>query len=79
MGKYLNKFAFIKNMTKILKIDRALYEVDDKTKTYRFLGRNLDWKNLSEDENERNKKHIDGYTRTFRDGTMKVFKYKKEL
>ena len=79
MGKYLNKFAFIKNMTKILKIDRALYEVDDKTKTYRFLGRNLNWKNLSEDENERNKKHIDGYTRTFRDGTMKVFKYKKEL
>jgi len=55
LGKYLNKFAFIKNMTKILKIDRALYEVDDKTKTYRFLGRNLNWKNLSEDENERNK------------------------
>jgi len=66
-------------MAKVLKIDRALYEVDDKTRTYRFLGRNLDWKNLSEEENERNKKHIDGYTRTFRDGTRKVFKYKKEL
>jgi hypothetical protein len=66
-------------MAKVLKIDRALYEVNDETKTYKYLGRNPYWKNLREDENERNKKHIDGYTRTFRDGTNKIFKYKNEL
>jgi len=66
-------------MAKVFKIDRALYEVDDETKTYRYLKRNLDWKNLSEDENERNKKHIDGYTRTFRNGAKKVFKYKNKM
>jgi hypothetical protein len=76
---YLNRPYLERSMTKVLKIDRALYEVDDKTRTYRFLGRNLDWKNLSEDENERNKKHIDGYTRTFRDGSKMVFKYKSKL
>jgi len=63
-------------MTKILNIDRALYEVDDKTQTYRYYGRNPDWKLLGEEENERNKKHIDGYTRIFRNGTKKVFSYK---
>jgi len=66
-------------MAKVLKIDRALYQVDDETRTYRYLARNLEWKNLSEDENKRNKKHIDGYTRTFRDGSKKVFRYKNEL
>jgi hypothetical protein len=66
-------------MAKVLKIDRALYEIDDETKTYRYLARNLDWKDLSEDENERNKKNIEGYTRTFRDGTKKVFVCKKDL
>ncbi|NWG09161.1 MAG: hypothetical protein HXX80_02425 [Nitrososphaerales archaeon] len=63
-------------MTKILKIDRALYEVDDKTKTYQYYGRNPEWENLSKEENQRNKKHIDGYTRIFPDGRKKVFRYK---
>ena len=63
-------------MTKILKIDRALYEVDDKTKTYRYYGRNSEWENLGKEENQRNKKHIDGYTRIFPDGRKKVFRYK---
>ena len=63
-------------MTKILKIDRAVYEVDDETKTYRYLGRNLEWEKLSKEENERNKGLIDGYTRIFRNGTKKKFKYK---
>lgn len=63
-------------MGKILKIDRALYEVNDQTKTYRYYGRNPEWKNLSEEENERNKKHIDGYARILRNGKKVVFNYK---
>jgi hypothetical protein len=60
----------------ILKIDRALYDVDDATKMYRYYGRNPDWRKLSKEENTRNKRHIDGYTRIFPDGKRKVFKYK---
>jgi hypothetical protein len=63
-------------MTRILRIDRALYEVDDETKTYWYNGRNPDWEKLSEEENRNNKKHIDGYTRIFPDGRRKVFKFK---
>jgi len=61
----------------ILKIDRALYEVDDETTTYRYYGRNPDWQKLSKTENRKNKKHIDGYTRIFPDGRRKVFKFKE--
>jgi hypothetical protein len=63
-------------MTKILKIDRALYEVDEKNKTYKYYGRNPNWKQLDPAENEENKKSIDGYTRIFPDGSQKVFHYK---
>jgi hypothetical protein len=62
-------------MTKILKIDRALYEVDDETKTYKYYGRNLEWQNLNPVKNEKNKKSIDGYTRIFPDGKQKIFHY----
>ena len=62
-------------MTRILRIDRALYEVDDETKTYRYFGGNPDWKKLSKEENEQNKKHIDRYTRTFRNGRARRFRY----
>ena len=61
----------------ILKIDRALYEVDEETRTYKYCGRNPDWQKLSREENTRNKKHIDGYTRIFPDGRKKVFKFKE--
>jgi len=64
-------------MSRVLKIDRALYEVNDETRTYKYYGRNPNWKNLSEEENKKNKKHIDGYTRIFPDGRKKVFKYKE--
>jgi len=64
-------------MTKILKIDRALYEVDDETKTYKYYGRNLEWKKLNKEDNRRNKKLIDGYTRIFSGGKKKVFRYKE--
>jgi hypothetical protein len=53
---------------KELRIDRAVYNVDDETKTYRYLGRNPDWQHLDPEENERNKRHLDGFTRIFPDG-----------
>jgi len=62
--------------TPILKIDRALYAVDDETKTYRFYCRNPDWEKLGAKENARNKKHISGYARIFRDGKKRVFRYR---
>ena len=59
-----------------LKIDRAVYLVDDSSKTYRFLKRNPGWQSLGSDENQKNKKSIDGYTRIFRDGSKKVFRFR---
>lgn len=38
-------------MEKILKIDMILYEINYKTKTYRYYGRNPNWKNLDKEEN----------------------------
>jgi len=60
-------------MSRVIKIDKGFYEVYDETKTYRFLKRNLEWKQLDENENERNKLSIDGYARIFRDGSRKKF------
>jgi hypothetical protein len=62
-------------MPRELAIDRAIYLVDDKTRTYRFLKRNLEWQKLDPDQLEENKNQIDGYTRVFRDGSTKVFRY----
>ena len=66
-------------MAKILKIARALYEVDDDTKIYRCYCRNPDWKCLSTPETARNKKRIDGFTRIFPDGRKKVFRYEGKM
>jgi hypothetical protein len=63
-------------MQKELRIDRAIYLVDDETRTYRFLRRNPDWRNLDPGENDRNKRAIDGHTRIFRDGRRKTFRYR---
>lgn len=60
-------------MSRVIKIDKGFYEVYDENKTYRFLKRNLEWKQLYANENERNKLSIDGYTRIFRDGRRKKF------
>jgi hypothetical protein len=57
-----------------LRIDRAIYLVDDKTRTYRYLRRNLEWGSLPLEENEVNKKSIDGYKRAFRSGHTKTYK-----
>lgn len=61
-------------MTRKLKIDRAIYLVDDATKSYRFLQRNPEWRVLEPAENEANKRQLDGYTRIFRDGRTKTFR-----
>jgi len=50
-------------MKKYLKIDKAIYEVDEQAKTYKFLKRNFNWDKLSEEENRSNKKFIEGYMR----------------
>ena len=65
-------------MKRELRIDRAIYLADDDSRTYTFFKRNLDWKNLDPVENEKNKQSINGYTRIFRDGTTKVFRFWKE-
>ena len=61
-------------MPRELKIDRAVYLVDDETKTYRYLRGNPEWGSLSSEESETNKKAIDGYTRIFRRGQTKIYK-----
>jgi hypothetical protein len=58
-----------------VRIDRAVYLVNDDTKTYSFIGRNHSWKDLPQGENKENKKSIDGYTRIFRNDKSKVFRY----
>lgn len=62
-------------MASELMIDRAVYLVDDAKRSYRFLRRNPDWEKLSPSLNENNKKRINGYTRTFKDGRKKTFHY----
>jgi hypothetical protein len=64
-------------MPRELRIDRAVYLVDDNTRTYRFLGRNPDWEKLDPAENDANKHQIDRYTRIFRDKQRKTFCYGK--
>lgn len=59
-----------------LEIDRAIYKVDDETQSYRFLKRNPRWKQLDSVRNENNKARIDGFTRIFRDGHRKAFRFR---
>jgi SAM-dependent methyltransferase len=57
-----------------LKIDRAVYLVDDDRRTYSFLERNPNWARLSPRQNAANRLQIDGYARLFRDGRKKTFR-----
>jgi len=63
-------------MKREMNIDRAVYLVDDDDKSYVFLRRNHDWTEVDSKVNRENKKSLDGYTRTFRDGRKKVFRFK---
>jgi hypothetical protein len=58
-----------------LKVDRGIYLVNNATKTYRYLRPNPSWNHVHPRKNERNKRHLDGYTRIFPDGHTKVFVY----
>jgi len=60
-------------MKREIKIDKAFYIAGDLSTTYEFLKRNPYWKKLDKKENEKNKQSINGYTRVFRNGKMKVF------
>ncbi len=61
-------------MPRELKIDRAVYAVDDRTKTYRYLRRNPEWEQLTLKRNEMNKKTLEGFTRIFHDGRTRTYK-----
>lgn len=63
-----------KKLPRELRIDRAVYLVDDVAKTYRYLRRNQEWVGLPPEENESNKRTIDGYRRVFRDGQTKRYR-----
>jgi hypothetical protein len=59
-------------MTKILKRGKALYEVSNETKTYRYYGRNPE--TAGKEEEDRNKRKIDGFIRIFRDQRTQKFR-----
>lgn len=56
-----------------VEIDRAVYLVDDEACTYRYLKRNPKWHAVG--PNQANKRSIEGYTRTLRNGRTKAYSY----
>lgn len=56
-----------------LAVDRGLYRVDLRSKTYRYVGRNPKRETLTPIENACNKQQLHGLRRVLRDGTTKVF------
>jgi hypothetical protein len=68
------KSRIFSSMERELAVDRAIYLVNYDKRNYRFLRRNPDWKNLSLEENRRNRASLKGFARTFRNGKTKVFK-----
>jgi hypothetical protein len=66
-------------MPRLIKIDKAIFEVDDAKRIFKFISRNAQWRAVSKEESESNKKSLDGYIRKFsKTGKMKVFHYKEE-
>lgn len=61
-------------MPREVEIDRAVYEVDDAARTYRFVRCNPAWREQGRQEVERLRRSLDGYTRVFRDGRRRVFR-----
>jgi hypothetical protein len=65
-------------MKRLLEIDKAVFEVDDDSRVFKFLGKNPKWRQLTPEENEANKKSIDGYIRKFsKTGKMKKYSVKQ--
>jgi hypothetical protein len=65
-------------MFKRLKVDRSIYLVDDDDKSYRYLGRNLNWQKLTVKQSLSNKKYLDGFTRIFGNDKTKLYHFKKK-
>lgn len=65
-------------MKKLIKIDKAIYEVDEENKYYKFYSNNSNWRKLTASENSANKKQIEGYRRIMGDKIAKN-KNKEEL
>jgi hypothetical protein len=59
-----------------LKLDRAVYLVDEITKTDQYLRCNPGWRHLDPEENERSERHLVGYMRILPDGRRKTFTYR---
>ena len=62
-------------MKRYLKIDRAIYWVDEDTRTYGFNKRNPDWIDVKPEESIFNLKQLDGYTRVYSKGRTRVFHF----
>jgi len=60
-------------MSRIIKIDKGIYEVDDDTREYWFLEVNPNWRNLDDNENELNKFSINEYMRVYLSGEKEMF------
>lgn len=56
-----------------LAVDRAIYRVDLRRRTYRYAGSNPRWRELTREQNARNKRQLHGLRRIRRDGTSEVF------
>jgi hypothetical protein len=56
-------------------IDKAVYLVDDETRTYKLLRRNPDWKELPAAKSFENELALEGFTRVFADGRRRVFHF----
>jgi len=61
-----------------VKIDRAVYLLDDEARVYRFLRRNPRWQVLAPGINDVNKRSIDGYASQLRNGLTKTYLYKSQ-
>ena len=60
-------------MTEEICIDKSIYLVDHEDKSFRLLRRNKTWRNLSEKQNLKNKKLLDGYTKILTNDKTKKY------
>jgi hypothetical protein len=56
-----------------LNVDRGTYRVDLRRRTYEYVSSNPRWRDLSPEQNARNKRQLHGLALVFRDGSTKVF------
>lgn len=56
-----------------LPVDRAIYRVDLRHRTYEYVGSNPRWRESSAEQNARNKRQLHGLVRVRRDGSRERF------